>query len=219
MDEKTVQAIKQLQRRGKTNLEIAETLGVSKYTITYYCQKEGPKKKNQQRRAEAEKLLKQGMKIYEVADCLGIAKSTMYLWFAKDKDVKRSRKSRPKTCCPVCGGMFEPHNRAQKYCSPKCSRKANKTTSNHIRRLRKEHQTIDKDITLEGLYRRDLGFCYICGMKCNFEDYVVRNGRKIVGDWYPTMDHIAPLSNGGSHSWGNVKLAHKRCNTLKGARD
>jgi 5-methylcytosine-specific restriction endonuclease McrA len=40
-------------------------------------------------------------------------------------------------------------------------------------------------------------------------------GNFITGDKYPTIDHIAPISKGGTHTWDNVGLACKRCNSLK----
>ena len=30
-----------------------------------------------------------------------------------------------------------------------------------------------------------------------------------------TLDHLVPLSKGGTHTWTNVKLAHHRCNSLR----
>lgn len=36
-----------------------------------------------------------------------------------------------------------------------------------------------------------------------------------VGD--ATMDHLVPLSKGGDHSWENVALAHRSCNSKRGA--
>lgn len=35
---------------------------------------------------------------------------------------------------------------------------------------------------------------------------------------YPTIDHIIPLSKGGSHTYENVQLAHQACNSRKGNR-
>ena len=29
------------------------------------------------------------------------------------------------------------------------------------------------------------------------------------------LHHVVPLAKGGEHSWGNVALAHRRCNYLK----
>ena len=38
-------------------------------------------------------------------------------------------------------------------------------------------------------------------------------------DWMRvTLDHIIPLSRGGTHTWDNVKPAHWRCNMSKGDR-
>ena len=208
-----------LRREGLKDYEIAEILGISRSIISYNCPKEAAKKKNRARKENVKVLVEQGMTLCEAADSLKIARSTVYEWFGGLNGIERTPRKRVNAICPVCGNEFKKKNKKQRYCSPGCSRKANKTTSNHIRRIRKENQTIDKDITLEGLYRRDSGFCYICGMKCSFEDYIVRGGRKVVGDWYPTIDHITPLCNGGSHSWSNVKLAHKRCNEVKGTKE
>jgi 5-methylcytosine-specific restriction endonuclease McrA len=36
--------------------------------------------------------------------------------------------------------------------------------------------------------------------------------------WKVTLDHIIPLSKGGTHTWDNVRPAHRRCNELKGDR-
>jgi 5-methylcytosine-specific restriction endonuclease McrA len=34
----------------------------------------------------------------------------------------------------------------------------------------------------------------------------------------PSLDHIVPVSLGGTHTWANVQLAHLRCNVSKGNR-
>jgi len=36
---------------------------------------------------------------------------------------------------------------------------------------------------------------------------------------YPTVDYIKPVSNGGTHSWDNVQLAHMGCNMVKSNKD
>lgn len=75
---------------------------------------------------------------------------------------------------------------------------------------------IDEDITLKKLYKRDEGICYICGDGCDYEDkYITNEGYFVVGKKYPSIDHVVALSNGGKHSWENVKLAHHYCNTIK----
>ena len=77
----------------------------------------------------------------------------------------------------------------------------------------------DNDITLEKLFNRDGGICALCGDRCDYGDYVFRNGFFIAGNRYPSIDHIKPLSKGGSHTWDNVQLVHKRCNSIKSDKE
>lgn len=78
---------------------------------------------------------------------------------------------------------------------------------------------IDKSIQLKALIERDNNICHICGGTCDNEDvYMNENGKKICGSKYPTIDHVIPRSKGGRHMWSNVKLAHKKCNVVKGNR-
>ena len=73
----------------------------------------------------------------------------------------------------------------------------------------------DKDITLKKLYDRDKGICKLCGIKCDWTDIKINDNNSIVGGAYPSIDHIKPISRGGSHTWDNVQLAHHRCNSIK----
>lgn len=71
--------------------------------------------------------------------------------------------------------------------------------------------SFDESITLDAVITKYDGICQICGQKVDKTD--IENGhiRKI----YPTVDHIIPLSKGGSHTWDNVQLAHMGCNAGK----
>lgn len=125
-----------------------------------------------------------------------------------EEERKRAERKHP---CPVCGeATFR-----NKYCSVDCAKKADNKRRDFNRRVKLKSAMVDKDITVEGLYRRDGGTCYLCGRKCNFEDYTVKDGAFIAGDWYPSIDHVIPLAKGGLHSWDNVMLAHHRCNSEK----
>lgn len=137
------------------------------------------------------------------------------------RQVEKERQEREKIelntfTCKECGKKFIHIKQGKKkFCSNECARK-----NAHRKRIPKEKRIskdkiIDKDITLMSLYKRDMGVCYLCGEKCDYSDYVIRNGTVICGDWYPSIDHIVPVSKGGEHSWKNVKLAHRRCNYLK----
>ena len=114
--------------------------------------------------------------------------------------------------CAVCG---KPTTR-KRCCSDECSRTYANRIHDQNRRARIRDALVDKDIQPAELYRRDNGICYLCGGKCDFSDCMTtEDGYFIVGDLYPTVDHVIPLAAGGKHSWENVRLAHKRCNTLK----
>ena len=89
--------------------------------------------------------------------------------------------------------------------------KAYRTTT----KLRRRVDEFDKDITLEELHNRSGGICALCGKVCDYLDYRLDNNIFIAGNNYPSIDHIKPLSKGGSHTWDNIQLAHKRCNSIK----
>lgn len=108
------------------------------------------------------------------------------------------------------------------YCSKTCrvnfNRKKEKAKNrkrshgNHYHRAKKLGLPVEKGVTLPKLYKRDNGICQICGMVCVYSD-------DWLSDLYPSMDHIIPLGNDplkqGGHTWKNVQLAHRICNSNK----
>ena len=129
---------------------------------------------------------------------------------AKEKE-DASKRIRIPHLCPVCGRITV----KPKYCSIECRNKACYSSHEHSRRLKIQSAMVDKDITVKGLFLRDKGICAICGKPCDINDYEYRDGVFIAGNNYPSVDHIIPLSKGGVHSWDNVQLAHRICNTKK----
>ena len=213
----TENIIKTMRASGMTYPEIAKELGISRGMASYHAEGKTVQRKNREKIEHARVLLANGASIQEAAKAVGSPISSLYNWFNSDADIERARTDA--RVCPVCGTEFLSSRHDKKYCSDACCRKANKTTYSHRRRARADQQMVDKDITVEALFRRDRGVCHICGGQCSFDDFVIYGGKKIVGDWYPTVDHVVPLCGGGLHSWDNVKLAHKKCNELKSAED
>lgn len=125
--------------------------------------------------------------------------------------------------CPACGQLTT----RRKYCSEVCCRNACKSKANQEtkrrhnatheakRRSRIKSQIVDRDITLKQLFERDNGICWICGMVCDWSDFTKKDDNFIAGNLYPSIDHVVELSNGGVHSWNNVKLAHRICNVKR----
>lgn len=68
---------------------------------------------------------------------------------------------------------------------------------------RRSQQKTGDSIPIGELRIRDKDICHIC--------------KKLVTENF-TIDHIIPLSRGGTHTWDNVGLAHNRCNNIKGIK-
>lgn len=61
-------------------------------------------------------------------------------------------------------------------------------------------------MTLDELIERDGGRCHMCGGQVDARSDARR----------PTRDHVVPKSKGGRGTDDNIRLAHWRCNQLKG---
>ena len=127
----------------------------------------------------------------------------------KAKEQEAQREARLWSACKECGKKFKGNRAGLKYCSDKCRRKQN----NRRREINRRHKLRDNgeihwDITLDKLVKRDKRICYICGEKVDME-------ADTNADTYGSIDHVIPVNNGGTHTWDNVKLAHRLCNTLK----
>lgn len=49
--------------------------------------------------------------------------------------------------------------------------------------------------------------------RCRLQIDRALSGRDAMG---PTLDHLVPISQGGEHSYANVRAAHRRCNSRRG---
>lgn len=69
----------------------------------------------------------------------------------------------------------------------------------------------DESITLDAVVEKYNGICQLCGKPIDKSDIKDGHVRKM----YPSVDHVKPLSKGGSHTWDNIQLAHIGCNAKK----
>ena len=105
--------------------------------------------------------------------------------------------------CQRCGKLFSCRAGSIKACcSDVCVKRKHKSIRRH--RLRAAPGGHD-EVTLFALGERDGWRCHLCGGKVPNRDHKNR-----VLD--PEIDHLVPVSAGGSHTWDNVALAHRRCN-------
>lgn len=145
-------------------------------------------------------------------------------------DKLNKRKSKPKAErlvkpkeereCVECGNTFN-SNHGSLYCSTECGNKHNNRVKELNRRTQlKINGKIQYDITLDKLIARDNNVCHICGKECDKTDRLLKGkGIFIARQQYPSIDHIKPISKGGTHTWDNVKLAHRGCNSVKSNKD
>ena len=101
------------------------------------------------------------------------------------------------------------------YCSEVCQKRWFNRKANEKRYRKLIARRHDTDISLDKLFKRDRGVCYLCGRECDWTDGEHKAGTFIAGDTYPSIDHVVPVSKGGTHTWDNIKLACRRCNLMK----
>lgn len=108
-------------------------------------------------------------------------------------------------CCAECGKTFIATDSRKLCCSNKCSKKRENRLKD--KRIYKNGKP-DLSISLTKLYMRDMGICQLCGKHIDFDCDSNSNN-------YPSIDHIKPIAKGGLHSWDNVQLACRGCNSAK----
>ena len=205
------QACVEMAKSGMTFQEIADYFGLSRDTVRQTCAKYGIRENRPHvKRKQALKLFNAGKTDEEVSEIIGWSVSTCSNY--RSTHGIRKIKAHP---CAVCGKSTD----RPKYCSEACSRAVSAPKEKAKRRARIDSALVDYDISLPKLFRRDKGVCWICGMMCSYKDVSIKDGQKIAGNLYPSIDHVQPLSRGGEHSWSNVRLAHRLCNLKKNAKE
>lgn len=70
----------------------------------------------------------------------------------------------------------------------------------------------DVGINWRALGRRNGWDCHLCG------EPVLQKAGTAYEPFGATVDHLIPIVDGGTHTWDNVALAHRRCNIARGAK-
>lgn len=159
-----------------------------------------------------------GATTYELGEKYGVNHVTISKWMCQ-RGHKRGKGYGQKPIqkiCMHCGSEFIAKQNTQIYCSKKCERKEHEKKRGertHRKRARLYGVEYDPSVKLDKVFERDNGICQICGKPCDYED---KSPNGTVGNNYPSIDHITPMSRGGAHVWENVQLAHMRCNSIKG---
>jgi len=72
-------------------------------------------------------------------------------------------------------------------------------------------KNVDKSVTLSAVFTTYGGICQECGIETK-RIHPPRHDSA-------SIEHIIPLSRGGSHTWDNVELLCHRCNTGRNKSD
>lgn len=154
-----------------------------------------------------------------------IAKEKLILKKQAEKQQRQNEKDeqdkqRKYRTCKNCGVIF--YSDTRRTLCDKCKKdtiriyKRKYYKSKEIkRRIKIQSAMVDNDITVQALAERDNNICYLCNKPVDFSDYYDNGVAIICGNNYPSIDHVIPLAKGGLHSWDNVKLAHRICNSKK----
>lgn len=81
------------------------------------------------------------------------------------------------------------------------------------RHRRRTLQTNGELIDLYQLAERDQWQCKLCNQAISKDAKHYKGNLHLQG---PSLDHIVPVSLGGTHTWDNVQLAHYYCNSIRG---
>lgn len=122
--------------------------------------------------------------------------------------------------CVHCGTLFIPKTTRSVCCSSRCGKAEARKRAGNMNGDDRLHSSNVRDwnISLKDLSIRDNDICWLCGKPVDWTDYTMDGDTFIAGNMYPSIDHVRPLSRGGLHEWGNVKLAHRICNSIKSNR-
>lgn len=123
--------------------------------------------------------------------------------YAENPEAYRKPKTERVIECAHCGEQIVTTDSRKKYCDRKCS--------NGAWGFRKRAVRAGATFTADErrlVFSRDNGVCQLCLKPVDTEAV-----------WpmplFPVVDHIIPLSKGGTHELKNWQLAHNRCNGSK----
>lgn len=143
-------------------------------------------------------------------ECAAKHKAQYHAAYHADPDRRRrqresriAEKAKLDRRCPHCGHRLDPGKRKDAaYCRRECMRKARVATNDARSRVVGDGAV--ERISRAYIIERDGGRCHICRKKCKPSEI--------------HLDHLIPLSKGGTHTLENLRVAHAKCNIAKGAR-
>lgn len=129
---------------------------------------------------------------------------------AMQHSIANDNRDRTPRNCKECGSSFVPEygNKRRAYCTSECMKRRVKRVAKRKREAMKRG-VLCESVDPIAVFDRDDWKCMICGID------TPRDKRGSYEPDAPEMDHIYPLSKGGSHTYDNVQCACRQCNAKK----
>jgi 5-methylcytosine-specific restriction endonuclease McrA len=125
----------------------------------------------------------------------------------EERNAARRQTHDPKPC-EACGCDFTPTRGFAKYCSPACQRSTRWRNESHRRVVAYRAVAKVRPLVIATYGMR----CHLCGGR--IDERLDRNHSLAL-----TIDHVVPISRGGSDEIENLRPAHRACNVRKSDRD
>jgi len=128
---------------------------------------------------------------------------------ARKQRIERNQGFDGSRACLDCGERFDidrPKS-MRKYCA-ECRRRRKQDTDS---RKSQKRRAAGEPVALSEVLAVRGQRCHICHRKID----LTLSGRDAMG---PTVDHILPVSMGGTNDLANLNIAHRVCNTRRGNR-
>lgn len=129
-----------------------------------------------------------------------------------DRHPARRVESAPRTWfaggCAWCGEMFVDNQPAARYCSRHCCDLMGARNSRRRKGWPKLYLT---PLQRCALYERDAWVCQLCAEPVD----PLLTTTNPNDDWAASLDHIVPRTHGGTDDDGNLRLAHRWCNSVR----
>jgi len=136
----------------------------------------------------------------------------------------RAEERQETRACAHCKAEFRTSNSTRTHCSKRCllknrpwkpeGMKAKGARSGYAKARRKAQRAGDQDLTTYTIWKAEGGHCRLCN-KATIDPTTPRALKPVKRDAWASLDHIKPISAGGTHTWDNAQLLCYPCNSGK----